>query len=62
MSGKEEVVNAATVVINNIGTKFGVVNTGLGAKNSDGSVNVSGLAQGTAATGLAYAHNNRGSR
>jgi len=47
--------NGATLVINNIGTKFGVVNTGMGAKNPDGSTNVSGLLQGTAATALGYA-------
>jgi hypothetical protein len=47
--------NGVTLVLGNFGGQLGLVNTAMGARNADGSINVSGLLQGTAATALSYA-------
>ncbi len=42
--------NGAVIVINNIGIKFGVVNTGMGAKDESGDINYPGVVVGLAST------------
>ncbi len=47
--------NAATIVINSFGTKFGLVNTGMGTYDSNGKLNISGLTLGGVSTFLGVA-------
>ena len=42
--------NAVSTVLGNFGGQLGLVNTGMGMKNADGTFNVSGTLQGLAAT------------
>jgi hypothetical protein len=42
--------NAVSNVLGSFGGQLGLVNTGMGAKSPDGTVNISSTAQGVAAT------------